>query len=90
VSCCQLLQFWGVESCRTNEEHQSFGRCFLILHGVLAHAMDNWAYEINRENAILCQASKFLSTLAYAPVDVDQVEDHRNGKKTVAPELRHD
>ena len=40
---------------------------------VLAHAMDDWAHKINRENA----------------VDVHKVEYHRHNEQAIPPELRH-
>ena len=57
----------------TNKKHQPFCWSFLNLHAVLAHAMDNWAHKINRENA----------------VDVHKVEYHRHNEQAIPPELRH-
>lgn len=58
---------------RTNIQHQSFRGCFLFLQSMLAHAMHNWALEVNVEDGIY----------------VREVEHHCEKQEHISPGLRH-
>ena len=61
----------------------------MTFNAVLSHAMNDRAHEVNREDAIPISVAAVANGLRNGPVNVNEMKDYRNHKKTVASNPRH-